>query len=435
MNPTDKKVAFGTLGCKLNFSETSTIARSFLDLGYQRVDFKEIADVYVINTCSVTDSADKKSRSLIRQVTRQNPAAFVVVIGCYAQLKPEEAASIEGVDLILGANDKFNITKFLENLEKHPHGEVHDCSFNEIVDFHPSSSYGDRTRSFLKVQDGCNYFCTYCTIPLARGKSRNPHIADLVIEARRLAEQGIKEINLTGVNIGDFGKSTAETFLDLLRSLDQIQEITRIRMGSVEPNLLTDEIISYVANSQKIAPHFHIPLQAGTNEVLALMKRRYNIELFQERVDAIKKQIPHAFIGVDVIAGMNGETNELFEKAYHFIDKLDVSQLHAFPYSERANTKALAISGVVSITERKFRTQQLIRLSTNKLRRFYLNNLGKTATVLFENHSQKKLSVGWTENYIRVEVPFQADLLNCTRLVKLKEINENGHVTGDILSK
>jgi threonylcarbamoyladenosine tRNA methylthiotransferase MtaB len=429
------KVAFGTLGCKLNFSETSTIARSFLDLGYQRVDFKEIADVYVINTCSVTDSADKKSRSLIRQATRQNPAAFVVVIGCYAQLKAEEAASIEGVDLILGANDKFNITKFLVNLEKHPHGEVHDCSFNEIVDFQPSSSYGDRTRSFLKVQDGCNYFCTYCTIPLARGKSRNPPIGDLVLEARRLADQGIKEINLTGVNIGDFGKSTGESFLELLKALDQIEEISRIRMGSVEPNLLSDEIIAFVANSQRIAAHFHIPLQSGTNEVLALMKRRYSIELFQERVDAIRKQMPHAFIGVDIIAGMNGETNELFENAYHYIEKLDVSQLHAFPYSERANTKALSITGVVSISERKFRTQQLIQLSTKKLQRFYLNNLGRKATVLFENQSQKKLSGGWTENYIRVEVPYQADLLNCTRLVKLKEINENGHVTGDILSE
>ncbi|MEI7828316.1 MAG: tRNA (N(6)-L-threonylcarbamoyladenosine(37)-C(2))-methylthiotransferase MtaB [Prolixibacteraceae bacterium] len=433
MNHTDKKVAFGTLGCKLNFSETSTIARSFLDLGYQRIDFKEIADVYVINTCSVTDSADKKSRSLIRQATRQNPAAFVVVIGCYAQLKAEEAASIEGVDLILGANDKFNITKFLENLEKHPKGEVHDCSFNEIVDFQPSSSYGDRTRSFLKVQDGCNYFCTYCTIPLARGKSRNPPIGDLVQEARRLVDQGIKEINLTGVNIGDFGKSTGESFFELLQALDQIEEITRIRMGSVEPNLLSNEIISFVANSQRIAPHFHIPLQSGTNEVLALMKRRYNIELFQERVNTIRKQIPHAFIGVDVIAGMNGETDELFERAYHFINELDVSQLHAFPYSERANTKALSISGVVSISDRKFRTQQLIQLSINKLQKFYVNNLGRNATVLFENQSQKKFCEGWTENYIRVEVPFHAGLLNCTRLVKLKEINENGHVNGDIL--
>jgi threonylcarbamoyladenosine tRNA methylthiotransferase MtaB len=432
---TDKKVAFGTLGCKLNFSETSTIARSFLDLGYQRVDFKEIADVYVINTCSVTDSADKKSRSLIRQATRQNPAAFVVVIGCYAQLKPEEAASIEGVDLILGANDKFNITKFLENLEKHPSSEVHDCTFNEITDFQPAYSFGDRTRSFLKVQDGCNYFCTYCTIPLARGKSRNPPISDLVFEAGRLADQGIKEINLTGVNIGDFGKSTGETFLDLLKELDHIEEIARIRMGSVEPNLLTDEIISFVANSKRIAPHFHIPLQAGTNEVLALMKRRYHIELFQERVEAIRKQIPHAFIGVDVIAGMNGETDDLFERAYHFIEKLEVSQLHAFPYSERANTKALSIAGVVSVSERKFRTQQLIQLSEKKLEQFYLNNLGRNATVLFENQLQKKHSGGWTENYIRFEVPYQADLLNSTRLVKLKGINENGHVYGDLMTE
>lgn len=433
MNYSNKTVAFGTLGCKLNFSETSTIARSFQEQGFSRVDFKETADVYVINTCSVTDSADKKSRAMIRQATRQNPAAFVVVIGCYAQLKPEEAAAIEGVDLILGANDKFNITKYLENLEKHSSSEVHGCTFKEITDFQPSSSFGDRTRSFLKVQDGCNYFCTYCTIPLARGKSRNPPIEMLVQEARRLTAQGIREINLTGVNIGDFGKSTGESFLDLLRALNQAEELVRIRMGSVEPNLLSDEIITLVANSKKIAPHFHIPLQAGSDEVLQLMKRRYSTSLFQQRVEAIKMQIPHAFIGVDVIAGMNGETADLFEKAYNFIAQLDVSQLHAFPYSARTNTKALSISGVVPIEERKGRTQQLIQLSAEKLHQFYQNNLGRTATVLFENQHQKKTTSGWTENYIKVEVPFQPDLLNTTRLVRLSHLMENGLVAADIL--
>lgn len=433
MNFTDKKVAFGTLGCKLNFSETSTIARSFQEQGFARVDFKDKADVYVINTCSVTDSADKKSRAMIRQATRLNPAAFVVVIGCYAQLKPAEAASIEGVDLILGANDKFNITKYLENLNKHASSEVHGCTFNEITDFQPASSFGDRTRSFLKVQDGCNYFCTYCTIPLARGKSRNPSIQSLVQEARLLTEQGIKEINLTGVNIGDFGKSTGESFLDLLKALDQTEEIVRIRMGSVEPNLLSDEMIDFVANSKRIAPHFHIPLQAGTDEVLSLMKRRYTTALFQQRVEVIREKMPYAFIGVDVIAGMNGETDGLFENAYHFIERLDVSQLHAFPFSERANTRALAIDGVVPIPERKLRTHRLIQLSETKLHQFYNKNLGRTATVLFESHQNKKSAGGWTENYIKVEVLFHPDLLNNTRLVRLLKINENGQVMADLL--
>ena len=433
MNFTDKKVAFGTLGCKLNFSETSTIARSFQEKGFARVDFKEKADIYVINTCSVTDSADKKSRAMIRQATRLNPAAFVVVIGCYAQLKPEEAASIDGVDLILGANDKFNITKYLENLDKHASSEMHGCTFLEITDFQPASSFGDRTRSFLKVQDGCNYFCTYCTIPLARGKSRNPSIQSLVQEARDLAGKGIREINLTGVNIGDFGKSTGESFLELLKALDQTEEIVRIRMGSVEPNLLSDEVIDFVANSKRIAPHFHIPLQAGTDEVLTLMKRRYTTTLFEQRVEVIRNIVPYAFIGIDVIAGMNGETAGLFEKAYQFIERLDVSQLHVFPYSERANTRALTIDGVVPITERKLRTHRLIELSETKLLQFYNNNLGRTATVLFESQLNKKSAGGWTENYIKVEVPFHSDLLNNTRLVRLKKINENGQVMADLL--
>ncbi len=433
MNFRDKKVAFGTLGCKLNFSETSTIARSFQEQGFTKVDFKEHADIYVINTCSVTDSADKKSRAMIRQATRQNPAAFVVVIGCYAQLKPEEAASIEGVDLILGANDKFNITKYLENLDKLALSEMHGCTFNEIQDFQPASSYGDRTRSFLKVQDGCNYFCTYCTIPLARGKSRNPSIDSIVMEAKKLAGQGIKEINLTGVNIGDFGKSTGETFLDLLKALNQTAEIDRIRMGSVEPNLLTNEIIDFVKDSSSVAPHFHIPLQAGTDFVLGLMKRRYTTALFRQRVEAIRAKLPYAFIGVDVIAGMNGETAELFEEAYHFIEGLEISQLHAFPYSERANTKALVISGTVPIAERKLRTQKLIQLSEKKLLQFYEKNIGQTASVLFENQPTKNSASGWTENYIKVEVPYQPDLLNQKRMVRLQKINNNGHITGDIL--
>ena len=433
MNFKDKKVAFGTLGCKLNFSETSTIARSFQEQGFTKVDFREHADVYVINTCSVTDSADKKSRAMIRQATRLNPAAFVVVIGCFAQLKPEEAASIDGVDLILGANDKFNITRYLENLEKHTHSEVHGCAFKEINEFQPSASFGDRTRSFLKVQDGCNYFCTYCTIPLARGKSRNPSIKSIVQEAKDLSSRGIMEINLTGVNIGDFGKSTGETFLDLLKALDQTEEIFRIRMGSVEPNLLTNEMIALVANSKRIAPHFHIPLQAGTDEVLSLMKRRYSTTLFKQRVEEIRKYLPYAFIGVDLIAGMNGETDELFEKAYQFVEHLNVSQFHAFPFSERANTKALGIAGVVPVAERKLRTLKLIRLSEKKLLQFYQDNLGRTASVLFESTANKKNTSGWTENYIKVEMPYRSDLMNTTKYVRLKQINSNGHVLVDLL--
>ena len=426
MDYKDKTVAFGTLGCKLNFSETSTIARSFIDKGFKRVDFKEKANVYVINTCSVTDTADKKSKTIIRQAAKQNPAAFVVVTGCYAQLKPEDAAAIPGVDLVLGANDKFNITKYLENLEKHEAGEVHACTFAEINDFQHAFSYGDRTRSFLKVQDGCNYFCTYCTIPLARGKSRNPSIASIIEEAKAIAGQGIKEIILTGVNIGDFGRSTEESFLGLLQALDQIDTIARIRIGSVEPNLLSDEIIDFVATSQRIAPHFHIPLQAGTDEVLSLMKRRYTTDLFARRIARIRATIPHAFIGVDMIAGMNGETPELYQQAYRFIESQEVSQLHVFPYSERANTAALKIDGIVPVEERRNRTQQLIALSDKKLKAFYIKHIGEEALVLFENQKGKTKMQGWTANYIKVEAPYEKTAINQLRKVRLSGLNEDG---------
>ena len=426
MDYKDKTVAFGTLGCKLNFSETSTIARSFIDKGFKRVDFKEKADVYVINTCSVTDTADKKSKTIIRQAAKQNPAAFVVVTGCYAQLKPEDAAAIPGVDLVLGANDKFNITKYLENLEKHEAGEVHACTFAEINDFQHAFSYGDRTRSFLKVQDGCNYFCTYCTIPLARGKSRNPSIASIIEEAKAIAGQGIKEIILTGVNIGDFGRSTEESFLGLLQALDQIDTIARIRIGSVEPNLLSDEIIDFVATSQRIAPHFHIPLQAGTDEVLSLMKRRYTTDLFARRIARIRATIPLAFIGVDMIAGMNGETPELYQQAYRFIESQEVSQLHVFPYSERANTAALKIDGIVPVEERRNRTQQLIALSDKKLKAFYIKHIGEEALVLFENQKGKTKMQGWTANYIKVEAPYEKTAINQLRKVRLSGLNEDG---------
>lgn len=426
MNFKDKTVAFATLGCKLNFSETSTIVRSFEEKGFKRINFKEKADVYVINTCSVTDTADKKSKTVIRQAARLNPAAFIIVTGCYAQLKPEDAANIEGVDLVIGANDKFNITKYLENLEKHQDSEVHTCAFGDISEFQHAYSFGDRTRSFLKVQDGCNYFCTYCTIPMARGKSRNPSIASLVDEARSVAEQGIKEIILTGVNIGDFGHSTGETFLSLLKALDEIETLGRIRVGSVEPNLLTDEIITFMAESKRIAPHFHIPLQAGTDEVLHLMKRRYTTGLFAERVSKIRKLLPDAFIGIDLIAGMNGETEELFEKSYQFIENLDISELHVFPYSERKNTRALKISGVVPIEERRHRAQQLISLSEQKQKVFYERNIGNSEIVLFENEKTKGFMQGWTANYIKVETQYQSELLNKFRKVRLCSFNENG---------
>lgn len=421
----DKTVAFGTLGCKLNFSETSTIARSFTEMGFKRVDFKEKADIYVINTCSVTDTADKKSRTVIRQVTRNNPAAFIVVTGCYAQLNPDEIASIDGVDLVIGSNDKFNIKNYLENLEKHAESEMHTCSFNEISEFQHAFSYGDRTRSFLKVQDGCNYFCTYCTIPIARGKSRNPSISSLLEEAKNLTDQGIKEICLTGVNIGDFGQSTGETFIDLLKSLDEVEGTGRIRVGSVEPNLLTDEIISFIASSKRIAPHFHIPLQSGTDEVLKLMKRRYSVNLFAQRIEKIRKLLPYAFIGVDIIAGMNGETDELFRKTYDFIENLDISELHVFPYSERKNTKALQVNGTVPIAERRRRAQELITLSEKKLNYFYNKNIGKRVTVLFENEKSQGTMQGWTENYIKVETVYQPELINKFTNVVLKGINRN----------
>lgn len=422
----DKTVAFATLGCKLNFSETSTIARSFEEKGFKRVNFKEKADVYVINTCSVTDTADKKSRTVIRQAAKLNPAAFIVVTGCYAQLKPEEAAQIDGVDLVIGANDKFNITKYLENLGKHQEGEIHTCAFGEISEFQHAYSFGDRTRSFLKVQDGCNYFCTYCTIPMARGRSRNPSIESIVNEARSVAEQGIREINLTGVNIGDFGHSTGETFIGLIKALDEVETLGRIRVGSVEPNLLTDEIITFMAGSKRIAPHFHIPLQSGTDEVLQLMKRRYSTSLFAQRVSKIRQLLPQAFIGVDLIAGMNGENEELFNQAYQFIESLDISELHVFPYSERKNTHALKIEGAVTIEERRHRAQLLIKLSEQKLKGFYERNIGTSETVLFENAKIKGFMHGWTANYIKVETPYKSELLNEFRRLKLCGINENG---------
>ncbi len=424
----NKKIAFFTLGCKLNYSETSTLARKFEDIGFDRVDFKEQADVYVVNSCSVTEQSDKKSRNIIRQAIRRNPNAFVAVIGCYAQLRPDAIASIEGVDLVLGTHEKYSITEHLGDLSKHPDTEIYTSKPRERKQFHQAYSYGDRTRSFLKVQDGCNYFCTYCTIPIARGVSRNDTIANTVAEARRIASNNVKEIILTGINIGDFGRSTGENLLDLIHGLDEVEGIERFRISSIEPNLLTDEIIDFVSHSKRFAPHFHIPLQCGSDEVLKLMKRHYTRDVFAHRVATIKAAMPHAFIGVDIIAGTNGETDEFFHDSYNFVRDLDVSQLHAFPYSERPNTKALSIPGKVDVEERHHRCLQLIELSERKLHHFYELNLGSVRKALFESEHTKGRIFGFTDNYIRVETDFDAQLVNQVRNVRLIAINSDGHV-------
>ncbi len=428
-----KKAAFFTLGCKLNFSETSTIARHFEVMGFERVDFKEQSDVYVINSCSVTAESDKKSRNIIRQAIRRNPEAVVVVTGCYAQLQADVIKEIEGVDYILGTNAKFRMTDFLGDLEKRDETYVLLQSQNKNRDYFHAASWGDRTRSFLKVQDGCDYFCTYCTIPFARGRSRNDTIPNTIKKAEETVQAGINEIILTGVNIGDFGKSTNEKFIDLLKKLDQVEGLERIRISSVEPNLLTDEIIDFVAGAKRIAPHFHLPLQSGSNDVLELMKRKYKRELFAERVEKIKSVLPDAFIGVDIIAGTNGETDDFFLDSYEFVRDLNVSQLHAFPYSERPGTKALEVKPVVSVDERKERTRKLIQLSEKKLRLFYEKNKRKECMVLFENESTRDRLHGFTENYIRVETGYRPELVNQMVSVKLSEINNLGNFEVEFL--
>jgi threonylcarbamoyladenosine tRNA methylthiotransferase MtaB len=428
-----KKAAFYTLGCKLNFSETSSIARRFEDIGFERIGFSEKADIVVINSCSVTAEGDKKTRNIIRQAVRRNPDSMIVVTGCYAQLQPEAIQKIEGVDLIVGSAEKLSITEYLGDLVKKVQTEIHIRASQQIRKYFHAYSFGDRTRSFLKVQDGCDYYCTYCTIPLARGRSRNDSISSTVAEAREIVAKGTLEIILTGVNIGDFGKSTGEEFIELLKELDKIENLHRIRISSVEPNLLTDEIIEFVARSKHIMPHFHLPLQSGSNDVLALMKRKYKREVFESRVAKIKKEIPSAFIGVDVIAGTNGETDEFFRDSYRFIADLDVSQLHAFPYSERPGTKALEIKPVIPVDERKHRTQRLIILSDRKTAYFYTQNLGTIREVLFEEQKDEKSISGFTDNYIRVESTFREELENHIVSVKLENILPNGNVWGTVM--
>ena len=428
-----KKVAFCTLGCKLNFAESSSMARKFEDIGFERVDFKDEADVYVLNSCSVTAESDKKSRNLIRAAIKRNPNAVMMVTGCYAQLKSDEVAHLKGVDYVLGSGEKLNITSYINELQKNEEPIVRITDHRKIKNFFSSYSYGDRTRTFLKVQDGCNYFCTFCTIPMARGLSRNDSIANTIIEAKKIVERGIKEIILTGVNIGDFGRSTGETFFDLVKALDEVEGLERIRISSIEPNLLIDEIIEFVANSKRIVPHFHIPLQAGSNEVLILMKRKYDTALFASRIQKIKSLMPNAFIGVDVIAGTNGETDQFFKDSYQFILDQNISQLHVFPYSERQGTFALKIPHVVPVPERKQRVQRYMDLSERKLKLFYESQLGQTRKVLFEHQMKHNRIFGWTDNYVRVETKWNEALVNKVVDFKLEQINAVGHIEGKVI--
>lgn len=428
-----KKAAFYTLGCKLNFSETSTIAASFKEVGFDRVEFEEEADVYVINTCSVTNQGDKESRNIIRRAVRKNPNAMVIVVGCYSQLKPEEVGHIEGVDLVLGTQEKFHIPAYLGDLQKKDTTQVQTTRLANIKSYHRAFSWGDRTRSFLKVQDGCDYYCSFCTIPFARGRSRNDTIENTVAEAQKAVDKGFKEIILTGVNIGDFGKTTGENFRDLLKALEKVEGLNRLRLGSIEPNLLKDEIIELVAESKVIMPHFHLPLQSGSDEILSLMKRKYSTELYRRRVERIREIVPHAFIGVDVIAGTNGETESYFQESYDFLNSLEISQLHAFTYSERSGTQALKIPWKVEVEDRKRRTQMYINLSEKKLRAFYEQHLGAEQTVLFEDKKSQDSMNGFTENYIKVEIPYNENLVNQLHPVKLESILQNGHVAVSML--
>ena len=430
----DKTAVYYTLGCKLNFSETSTIARILQEAGVRTARRGEKADICVVNTCSVTEVADKKCRQAIHKLVKQHPGAFVVVTGCYAQLKPGTVADIEGVDVVLGAEQKKDLLHYLGDLHKKERGEAHTSALKDIRSFVPSCSRGDRTRFFLKVQDGCDYFCSYCTIPFARGRSRNGSIASLVEQARQAVAEGGKEIVLTGVNIGDFGRSTGETFLDLVRALDEVEGVERYRISSIEPNLLTDEIIDFVASSRRFMPHFHIPLQSGCDEVLKLMRRRYDTDLFASKVRRIKSEMPDAFIGVDVIVGTRGETEEYFERSHDFLQGLDVTQLHVFSYSERPGTQALKIDYVVPPQEKHRRSQRLLELSDGKLHAFYARHVGQTMPVLLERPKPGMPMHGFTPNYIRVEVPHDDTLDNRVVNVCLGDFNAEGTaLQGEIL--
>lgn len=436
---TNKTVAFHTLGCKLNFAETSTIARLFKEKGFIKKSFLEPADVYVINTCSVTENADNECKSIVKSALLKNPEAFVAVVGCYAQLKPEEISKIEGVDVVLGATEKFKLLNYIHLSGKHLHAQIHNCEISDANFFVDAYSVGDRTRSFLKVQDGCDYSCTFCTIPLARGKSRSDLIENVIRNANKIASEGVKEIVLTGVNIGDFGKGQLITedfkkkkeftFLDLIIALDEVKGIERFRISSIEPNLLKNQILDFVAKSKKFVPHFHIPLQSGSNDLLKLMKRRYHKELYADRINKIKTLMPDCCIGVDVIVGFPGESDELFLETYNYLNELDLSYLHVFTYSERDNTEAIDLPNQVSIVERKRRNKMLRILSAKKLRLFYEQQKGKILSVIFENENKKGFMYGFTQNYIKVKYPFDETLCNSILNVTILDFDEEGNMT------
>jgi threonylcarbamoyladenosine tRNA methylthiotransferase MtaB len=428
------RVAFHTLGCKLNFSETATIARNIENENYKRVSFDSFAEVYVINTCSVTENADKRVKGLVKKVMHQNPEGFVVAIGCYAQLQPEAIASLEGVDLVLGASEKFKLNEYIKDLGKNSKGEVHSCEIDSVDFYESSYSVSDRTRAFLKVQDGCDYKCTYCTIPKARGVSRSDTLENVIQNAYNIADAGLREIVLTGVNIGDYGKGEQgnkkhqHTFFELIHALDAVDPIDRIRISSIEPNLLSLDMISFVAHSKRFVPHFHIPLQSGSDKILKSMRRRYLTPLYKERVSWIKTKMPDACIGVDVIVGYPGETEEDFLDTYDFLNQLEVSYLHVFTYSERPNTEAVKLNGVVPAQVRTKRSKMLRALSVKKRRAFYESQLGKTEEVLFERENKKGYITGFSKNYVKVRAPWNPDWINTVKKVKLKEIDDEGIV-------
>lgn len=426
-----KKVAFYTLGCKLNFSETSTISRQFEEKGFQKVAFEENPDIFIINTCSVTENADKKCKKIVKEAKKISPNSYVTIIGCYAQLKPREISEIPGVDAVLGAAEKFRLIELLDDFAKEQEVKVLASEIQEATAFNNAYSINDRTRTFLKVQDGCNYGCAFCTIPLARGKSRSNTVASVLDSAKEIAKTEVKEVVLTGVNIGDFGivdGKRQERFEDLVRAIDEVEGIERLRISSIEPNLLTNEIIAFAAQSKRFVPHFHVPLQSGSNTLLRKMGRRYLRELYQDRVSKIKSLMPQACIGVDVIVGFPGETDELFLETYQFLNELDISYLHVFTYSERANTRAAEMDEVVPMKKRSERSKMLRILSEKKRRKFYEENLGKTFTVLFEDDVQDGKIHGFTENYIRVAAKYDPMLVNELKMVTLDQINDQGNV-------
>ena len=428
-----KKVAFHTLGCKLNFAETSTISRSFPEDRFERVPASSKADIYVINTCSVTDSADKKCRQAIKKFITLSPGAFIAVVGCYAQLKPQEISAIPGVDLVLGTNEKFDISDYITGLNKNEKAEIHSCDLTSTDSYNASFSLGDRTRSFLKIQDGCDYGCSYCTIPLARGRSRNPEIPLILREAEEIASRGIKEIVITGVNIGDFGKSTGGSFTGLLKELVMVRGIDRIRISSIEPNLLTDELIALTVTNGKILPHFHIPLQSGSDKILGLMRRRYTRDLFASKIKLVLNKLPLAGIGADVIVGFPGESDSDFEDTYSFLEALPLSYLHVFSFSERPDTIAFQLPGKVSFSEKDKRSKSLIALSQKKNIIFNTLNIGQVTNVLFERNHSQGLITGFTSNYIRVEYPWSPGLAGQIRKVKLNNIGTSGKMNIELI--